>query len=232
METLGGVDAGIWVVKPPVSVHATESRAELQVLAELVGAEVATWFGVPTPAIGLVDVPTARGPVWASMPATVRTLFDANAGRVAFCSRFLDGAIETEPGRHRETSQGRELLRTYGARFMALDTFLLHRDRTPDRPNAVEWLGRLVAIDHGGAFAQFTEKGAALGIITAPGGPAPLFHPALLCRGDAAVSSNRRPERAREERARRDRRRDRCARRALAGGSRPRTHAVESTDPV
>lgn len=191
LEEPDGTPAGLWVVKPPVSIHATEAREELQVLAEVVGAEVATWCGLATPAMATVIVDDVPEMLFRGRPKTLRDLWAANLGRVAYCSRFLPGAAEWEPGRHREPPHGRDLMAAYGPRIMALDALLLHHDRTAERPNALEWAGRLVVIDHGGAFAQFTEQGAALADVVASTRLVPVVFQSHFCA--EALQKQRRP---------------------------------------
>ncbi len=163
LEHEDGTPAGSWVVKPPVSTGDGEGREEASVLAELAGAEVAAWMGVPTPAIGLVMMPTALDEAHfqphGADEAKLRDVFRVNDGRIAFCSRFLEDSAEWLENRHAQSQRGREVLRAYGPTVMFLDAYILHDDRTPEKPNVLEWRHNLVPIDHGSAFVGLDREG-------------------------------------------------------------------------
>lgn len=163
LEHEDGTPAGSWVVKPPVSTGDGEGREEASILAELAGAEVAAWMGVPTPAIGWLRLPSAldeahfqtHGPD----EEKLRRIFRVNEGRIAFCSRFLDDSVEWVKNRHAQGAHGREILEAYGPTVMLLDAYILHDDRTEEKPNVLEWRGRVVPIDHGSAFVGLDKEG-------------------------------------------------------------------------
>ncbi|MEQ9080474.1 MAG: hypothetical protein RLP09_41800 [Sandaracinaceae bacterium] len=166
LEYEDGTPAGSWVVKPAVSLGDGENREEASVLAELGGAEVAAWMGVPTPAIGLLLMPSglthdyfeAHG----ACESKLRGIFGVNEGRIAFCSRFLEDSAEWLENRHAQGQHGREVLQAYGPAVMLLDAYILHDDRTPEKPNVLEWRHRLVPIDHGSAFMGLDRDGGAI----------------------------------------------------------------------
>lgn len=163
LEFADGEPAGDWVVKPPISLGDAESREELSVLAELAGAEVCTWAGLPTPAIGVVTIPPKVDQRHlAGRDAETRQQLTTNAGRLAFCSRFLEDAAEWPRDRYRQPPRGRDLARAYGLDLMFLDAYMLHDDRTPQKPNFIEHRGRLLPIDHGNAFVGLDREGAGI----------------------------------------------------------------------
>lgn len=152
---------GGWVVKPQHTVAIAESRTALTVLAELAGAEVCSWVGLPTPAVGvLVMPPKIEADLLPSEHRDeLRQLFSINAGSVAFCSRLLDPVADVNPAVVQELAARRPDFLTACATLYALDAFIHHDDRTEDRPNALLWRDQLVAIDHGNAFVGLNRRG-------------------------------------------------------------------------
>lgn len=161
LELEDGAAAGDWIVKPPLSSGDAESRTALGVLAELAGAEVCAWAGIPTPAIGVMRLPDPIPERHVEgRDALLRAQLELNAGQLCFCSRFLEDASEWLTERYRTRPRGRDLARAFGASLMLVDGYLLHDDRTAEKPNCLEWRGRVVPIDHGNAFAGLQNSSA------------------------------------------------------------------------
>jgi hypothetical protein len=155
--------AGLWVVKPIAILSRSTDRGEFGVLAGLAGAEVCAWAGVLAPGVALTRFPDAveESALTAIDPAErteVLGLFRLNRGKLAFCCRFLDGAADLKPA-HLERTRRRATTLPDAVALLTADAYLRHDDRRVENPNAV-WLGqRLVALDHGSAFAGLTRPG-------------------------------------------------------------------------
>jgi hypothetical protein len=143
---------GLWVVKAP-SAH---RRGELSLLQELAGADLCAWCGLLTPAIGLARFPNEPPPTDdTEVGRLARELYKNNAGKLAFCSRYLDSspAVEVEEGSLNDLRSVTKLARRDAMLLYALDLLIWNVDRTVRKPNALWFENRLVAIDHGNAFA-------------------------------------------------------------------------------
>jgi hypothetical protein len=160
-------DAGavaLWVVKPPDVVSIGNRRhAAINLLAELAGAEVCSWAGVGAPAVGLVRFPGEPAKALSeSVPerwrAEVATVLGMNRGRLGFCSRFLEGAVDIDPDSlPADSSPGAVNAR---AALFFLDVYIRHDDRRRENPNAVWLNGEIVALDHGASFVNLDQPGA------------------------------------------------------------------------
>lgn len=154
----GGRPAGSWVVK---HVHSEEEDPEVQLLAEVAAADVASWLGLATPETGITEVPRNQSDLVAGLGERARSTYDVNQGVDAYCSRFLDGAhdVPTTPfAALPRTSQA--VLTEAALRLLFFDWFLNHTDRTRDRPNALFWEGQVVVIDHGQTFGALRASGS------------------------------------------------------------------------
>jgi hypothetical protein len=168
----GRGDVGLWVVKPQRVVSKGVGRQEFFVVAELAGAEVCTWAGLRVPAIGLLRFPKRETAGVSTLSEgsesekkEVGDLFALNRDRLAFCSRFLEGAVDVLPRVLKRRVRRPEVARAAIALLLA-DVFMLHDDRDIENSNCVFLGDDLVAIDHGLAFAgldrpQETGKGLA-----------------------------------------------------------------------
>jgi hypothetical protein len=167
----GNGDTGLWVVKPQCVVSKSVGRQELIVLAELAGAEVCTWAGVHVPATGLLRFPESeRSEIMNLFDGAddemreVRELFGVNRGRLASCSRFLEGAVDVLPRILQRRCRRPETARA-AIGLMLADVFMCHDDRDAENSNALFLGDDLVAIDHGLAFVGLDrpqESGGAL----------------------------------------------------------------------
>jgi hypothetical protein len=142
-------------------------RESLFVLAELGGSEVCAWARVPTPALGLVrfpesvDVDALRKTVTSLAPGLqdeVVALHQLNRGLLALCCRHLEGAFDVLPGTF-NTKARRAEVASVGMALYFVDAYLRNDDRERDNPNLLWMYNRLVAIDHGLAFAGITGPG-------------------------------------------------------------------------
>src|SRR5579884_634732 len=167
METDQG-PAGLWVVKPAIVLSRSTDRGTFGVLAELAGAEVCAWAGILTPQVGITRFPKAFDE--ASLRAAILTLgpsecdeiletYRVNGGRVAFCGRYLGPATNLVPG-HLLRPKWRATAAPDAVALLTADAYMRHDDRVRDNPNALWFENRLVAIDHGLAFAGPTRRGA------------------------------------------------------------------------
>jgi hypothetical protein len=157
--------AGLWVVKAPAVVAQPAKRGEFSVAAELVGAEVCAWAGVSAPALGLLRFPHEKtevctGFITGSSEAKreVAELFDANRGKLAFCCRFLEGAVDVRPGVLRERVRRPEVLGQAIALLLA-DAFIINHDRQRQNSNCLLYGQHLVAIDNGLTFIGLDDRG-------------------------------------------------------------------------
>lgn len=154
--------AASWVLKAPHK----ERQQETGLVFELVGADVASWLGLATPAIGLARLP--QTPLPTDDTATglaAREIYERSAGRLAFCSRYLDHAPLVRSGDLDDLRSVPSSMQEDAIRLFALDVLLRHYDRTPNNSNALAYGERLVAIDHGLAFfrlGSIDESGAPL----------------------------------------------------------------------
>jgi hypothetical protein len=165
MEDATGL-SGWWVVKPSIVLSRATDRSTFGVLAELAGAEVCAWAGVRTPACGLTRFPAviddgALLDELSGLDRDVRDeileIFRVNRGKLAFCTRFLNRAIDLRPAHLLDTPASVN----DAVALLLADAYLRHDDRRTENPNAVWHHGRLVAIDHGSAFAGLTRPGTA-----------------------------------------------------------------------
>jgi hypothetical protein len=160
--------AGLWVVKPPVVLSVGSSYGAFSVVAELAGAEVCVWAGLGSPAVGLTTFPPAlddamERAIQALEPATqkeVADIFRVNAGRIAFCCRYLEPAVDLLPAAIARLPQHRSRLEADAVALGVADAFMLHTDREAENPNAVWFDSRIVAIDHNLAFAPLARAGS------------------------------------------------------------------------
>lgn len=157
-----GSPAGQWVVKPQYVESISNNRlVHLDLVAELAGAEVCAWAGVRCPAIGLLRFPEGSSQSYVegvseTHQGEVASILKINAGKLAFCSSYLQGAIDIDP----DTLKGRSgevVTKTSGAVLFAVDAYLRHDDRRRDNPNAVWFENQVVALDHGAAFTGFSN---------------------------------------------------------------------------
>lgn len=155
------VPAGLWVLKPVFSASASNRRAGLGVLAEIVGLHVCGWLGVATPYGGLFRFPEDGSKlvetVAASSRAEVEEVFSLNRNLLAYCSRYIEGSILAEAALLPQRAPN--ALVDQAARLMAVDLFLCHHDRRIDNANTLLFEDKLVAIDHGDALAGLDRAG-------------------------------------------------------------------------
>lgn len=180
LEADGG-PAGTWVVKPQDVVSIGNRReGALNVVAELASAEVCAWAGVPVPATGLVRFPPKpvdhfTGSLPEKWQKEIRTVFEINQNRLAFCCKFLQEAVDIDPDTLKG-AKGKAATVRYGGILFAVDAYLRHDDRRKDNPNA-GWLpgDDIVALDHGSAFSGIDRPGtngkdvAAYTVLQSPG---------------------------------------------------------------
>jgi hypothetical protein len=142
--------------------------AALEIVAELAGAEACAWAGLASPAVGLTTFPPAldeamERAIAALDPATqkeVADIFRVNAGRVAFCCRYLESVADLMPEAIARLPQHRSRLVADAVALGIADAFMLHTDREAENPNALWFAGRIVAIDHNLAFAPLARAGS------------------------------------------------------------------------
>ncbi|MFT3708607.1 MAG: hypothetical protein QM817_13225 [Archangium sp.] len=150
-----------WVVKPQHSLGATEERTAMSVVAELAAAEVCAWVGLATPEIGLLQFPNSIEERF--LPEEdreyLRNLFAVNAGHYAFCSRYLENSFDLVSTTHCSRCQSDAEAHREAELLYAIDAYIAHDDRTVERPNALTWGNRIVAIDHGSAFVGLDKRG-------------------------------------------------------------------------
>lgn len=166
METEAG-PAGLWVVKPAIVLSRSTERGTFGVLAELAGAEVCAWAGLLAPQVGLTHFPrhvdqiALRAAMLSLEPGErdeIIELYRANAGRIAFCGRYLGRAPNLVPS-HLLRPKWRITAVPDAVALLVADAFMMHDDRLRDNSNAIWFKDRLVAIDHGLAFAGLTRRG-------------------------------------------------------------------------
>lgn len=159
--------AGTWVVKPQVLLSAQDARGALLVLAELAASELCAWAGVSTPAIGLVRFP--RDPDLESIAQgllhldpelrrEVLELHKLNRDALAFCGRLLEQAVDVRPHTFGTRARRAEVAEVGSAIFF-LDAYMRNDDRQIENPNVLWFFDRLIAIDHGHAFARLSAPG-------------------------------------------------------------------------
>lgn len=167
MEDTGG-PAGLWVVKPALVLSRASDRGTFGILAELAGAEVCAWASIQAPRIGLtrfpsqVDATALRGALsQLEQPEReeIVNVFDVNRGRLAFCVRYLEGAVDLRLV-HLTNKKWQASSRPDAVALLVADAYMRHDDRLVENPNAVWYMNRLVAIDHGSAFAALHRAGA------------------------------------------------------------------------
>lgn len=160
----GASSAARWVVKPPDVLSMGNRRdGAINLLAELAGAEVCAWAGVRAPAIGLVRFPDEPAKALSeSAPerwrSEVAAVLGMNRGRLGFCSRFLESAVDVDP----ESLEAEPSPGALGARaaLFFVDVYIRHDDRRRENPNAVWLNGEIVALDHGASFVNLDQPGA------------------------------------------------------------------------
>jgi hypothetical protein len=166
MESAAG-PAGLWVVKPAIVLSRSTDRGTFGVLAELAGAEVCAWAGLLAPQVGLTHFPqriddTALRAAMGSLdPAEydeIVELYRANAGRIAYCGRYLGRAPNLVPS-HFLRPKWRTTAVPDAVALLVADAYMRHDDRLRENSNAIWFKDRLVAIDHGLAFAGLTRRG-------------------------------------------------------------------------
>jgi hypothetical protein len=79
-----------------------------------------------------------------------------NAGRLAVCTRFLEGAFDV-PAEMLAKGRRHNALALASGLLLAADAFAMQGDRTPENPNVLYWRDRLVPIDHGDAFSPVRD---------------------------------------------------------------------------
>lgn len=166
MEDVVG-PAGIWVVKPCIVLSRATDRGAFGILSELAGAEVCAWAGVLTPRIGLTRFPEAPSEQAIRIGCSacdppeqdeIVEIFRTNRGRLAFCLRYLEGAVDL--GRvHLRRRKWRVTAAPDAVALLIADIYMRHDDRLEKNPNAVWRDRRIVAIDHGSAFAGMQRAG-------------------------------------------------------------------------
>ena len=158
---------GIWVVKPCVVLSRATDRGTFGILAELAGAEVCAWAGVLAPRVALTRFPDHpdAGALRIGASAVdppereeIVEIFRANRHRLAFCVRFLEGAPDLARV-HLRRKKWRSSSLADATRLLVADLYMRHDDRLEENPNAVWHENRLVAIDHGSAFAGLLRPG-------------------------------------------------------------------------
>lgn len=159
MESDAGPE-GAWVVKQPVVLSAASTLGAFGTVAELAGAEVCAWVGIPPPAIALTRFPTEMDPsvlrstVSGLEPADVDELVQvwrANAGKLAFCVRHLPNAADLLP-ELLSRKRTRASMATQAAALIVADGYMAHTDRQAANPNALLVSDQIVPIDHNLAF--------------------------------------------------------------------------------
>jgi hypothetical protein len=159
--------AGLWVVKPCLTMSRGTNRGTAGILAELAGVEVCAWAGVLAPRVGLarfsakVDEAAVRVGCSARDPPEqdeIVQIFKVNQGRLAFCARYLEGAPDLSRA-HLRRKAWRESSARDAVRLLVADAYMRHDDREVENANAVWHANRLVAIDHGSAFAGILQPG-------------------------------------------------------------------------
>lgn len=176
-----------WVVKAPHK----ERRGVTGLVCEIVGSELAAWLGLPTPAIGIVRIPAEPpGTDETDVGRAARDIYVGSAGRIAFCSRYLDHAPPLRSGDLDDLRSVPATAQEDAIRLLVLDAWLRHYDRTPNNANALALEDRLVAIDHGLSLFHLgavDESGATLE-------PDTFSEPTLLVRHIAARLASKRLE--------------------------------------
>jgi hypothetical protein len=158
-----GVD-GPWVVKTQFYPGHMTTPDRFPLVAELAAAAISCAVGLPGPRMGLVRIPKkyprARLQHLSRVDReTVAPVLSKNAGRLAVCGRYLDGAHDLVP----ETlSRGkrRAILTGPGAMILAFDAFCMQVDRTIGNPNLLIWNRRIVPIDNEAAFDLVRDGGS------------------------------------------------------------------------
>jgi len=159
--------AGLWVVKPCIVLSRATDRGAFGILAELAGAEVCAWAGVLTPRVALTRFPAAPsedalriGSSACEPPERdeIVETFRVNRGRLAFCARYLEHAPDLSPVHLLRKAWRKKAVKDSVALLVA-DIYMRHDDRLEENPNAVWHANRVVAIDHGSAFAGLLRPG-------------------------------------------------------------------------
>jgi hypothetical protein len=151
-----------WVLKLQHNDNVAENHPKLSVVRELAGAEVCALLGVRTPAIGLLRVPSDAAAL--AVREEVRDQLRLNLGEILFCSRLVPHATDW-PVAAEQGADARAALQASALALLYLDVFLLHDDRTVDRPNALLANGGLWAIDHGNIVAKLHSDSSVHGVV-------------------------------------------------------------------
>ena len=145
--------SGFWVVKAQC-----RSRAGgRSVIRELAGADLCAWFGLRTPRIGLLRVPTIP-PLTDTSPAgeAAAHIYRNDAGKLAFCSKYIE-APRPDKGVVRRKRKPPESMIEDAITMFALDALIWNFNRTEGNPNTLLHEGHLVPIDHGHAFCNIEK---------------------------------------------------------------------------
>ncbi len=180
--------AGIWVVKPSIVLSRSTDRSTFGVLAELAGAEVCSWAGILAPRVALTRFPNPldERALLDGLPmlekvqrSEVLEVFRANKGRLAFCARYLAGATDLRT-KYFRLKRWRAIAIPDAVALLVADAYMRHDDRLEENPNAVWFSNRVVALDHGSAFALMQRTGTSGDDLAA--------HTALHARFDSHVA--------------------------------------------
>jgi hypothetical protein len=116
-------------------------------VAELIVGLLAKAAGLPTPELGLIEIPDAFGRT--EPDPEIQDLLRASHG-INIGARYLDGAFNFD-GNAASAFISPEL----AARIVWFDAFVSNPDRTPRNPNLMVWEREPYLIDHGAAlYAQ------------------------------------------------------------------------------
>ena len=113
-------------------------------VAELIAGLLARTLDLPTPELGIVDVPPPFGRTEPD-PEIQDLLRGSHGVNVGF--RYLDGAFNFDPG-----AAGELVSAELAARIVWFDALLTNPDRTHRNPNILVWERKPWLIDHGAAI--------------------------------------------------------------------------------
>ncbi len=132
-------DGGMFVVK-----FRGAGQGAKVLIAELIVGGLAEAFGLPVPALALVDLPEAfgRSEPDPEIQDILRASHGTNVGL-----RYLDGAFNFAL-----SAAGDLATADFASRVVWLDAFVTNPDRTHRNPNILVWQRRLWLIDHGAAL--------------------------------------------------------------------------------
>jgi hypothetical protein len=158
---------GLWVVKPTIVLSRASDRSTFGVLSEIAGAEVCAWAGILTPRIGLTRFPQRLDAdglldgltmLEKGERAEILEAFRANQGRLAFCARYLGKAIDLRR-KFLRLKRWRATAIPDAVALLVADAYMRHDDRVDENPNALWFSQRIIALDHGSAFALMQRTG-------------------------------------------------------------------------